>query len=69
MTLRCVLCSRPMQSASVYIGVYPVGPTCARKAGLVKLAARGNNRLLKLCAPARRGRDDAQMEMDLEVAA
>lgn len=66
--MNCVLCNRPMQSASVYIGVYPVGPTCARKAGLVKLAARGNNRLLKLAKPARRARDEAQMEMDLEVA-
>ena len=68
MTLHCVLCSRPMQSASVYIGVYPVGPTCARKAGLVKMAARGSSRLLKLAAPARRGRDDAQMVLELEVA-
>lgn len=69
MTLHCVLCNRPMKFASVYFAGMPIGPTCARKTNLVKLAARGNNRLLKLCAPARRGRDDAQMEMDLEVAA
>lgn len=35
----------------------------------MKLAARGSNRLLKLAKPARRARDDAQMEMDLEVVA
>lgn len=66
--MRCVLCSRPMRTAAVYFAGMPIGPTCARKTNLVKLAARGNNRLLKLAKPARRARDEAQMEMDLEVA-
>ena len=68
MTMHCALCNRTMQSALVYIGVYPVGPTCARKAGLTNLAARGSSRLLKLAAPATRSRDDAQMVLELEVA-
>jgi hypothetical protein len=53
----------------MFIGVYPVGPVCARRAGLTKLAARGSSRLLKLAAPARFGRDDSQMALDLEVPA
>lgn len=67
--MHCVLCSRPMQSASVYIGVYPVGPVCARKAGLVAIAAKGSNRVLKLAnSPAGRHRaNDLQMALDLEV--
>ena len=66
--MHCALCSRPLRTAAMYIGVYPVGPVCARRAGLVKLAARGSSRLLKLAAPATRSRDEAQMALDLEVA-
>lgn len=67
--MHCALCSRPLRTAAMYIGIYPVGPVCARRAGLVKLAARGSSRLLKLAAPPTRSRDDAQMALDLEVAA
>jgi hypothetical protein len=70
MTMRCILCTRPLQSAAVYIGAYPVGPTCARRAGLVKIASRGTNKALTL-GPAtrvRRGADDAQMALELEAA-
>jgi hypothetical protein len=38
MTLTCALCSRPLLSAAVLIDTLPVGPFCARKSGLVKLA-------------------------------
>lgn len=38
--LYCCLCSRPMLQASVYIGAMPVGPKCAKRAGLVDLAKR-----------------------------
>lgn len=67
----CALCSRPMQSAAVFFGAYPIGPVCARKAGLVAIASRGTNRVLKLAtSPAgRRARDELQLEMDLEVVA
>lgn len=36
----CVLCNRKMLTAAVLIGSYPVGPKCARKAGLMPLAAK-----------------------------
>jgi len=36
--LTCALCSRPLQAAAVLIDTLPIGPFCARKAGLVKLA-------------------------------
>ena len=38
--MRCCLCGRALASAAVLIGVLPVGPTCARKAGLMPLARR-----------------------------
>jgi len=38
--MNCVLCNRRMLTAAVLIGAYPVGPRCARKAGLMPLAAR-----------------------------
>ena len=68
MTMHCILCSRPLRTAAMYIGAYPIGPVCARRAGLTQIAAKGRNRLLKLAAPATRSRDDAQMALDLEVA-
>ena len=40
MTMHCVLCGRPMNHAAVLIGTMGVGPTCARKAGLIELAKR-----------------------------
>lgn len=40
MTMHCALCGRPMNQAAVLIGVHPIGPTCARKAGLIQLAKR-----------------------------
>ena len=36
----CVLCNRRLLSAAVTIGSMPVGPVCARRAGLMPLAAR-----------------------------
>lgn len=38
--MNCVLCNRRMLTAAVLIGAYPVGPKCARRAGLMPLAAR-----------------------------
>lgn len=40
MTLYCALCGRRMEKAAVMIGAMPVGPTCARKAGLIELSKR-----------------------------
>ena len=36
----CVLCNRRLLSAAVTIGAMPVGPVCARRAGLMPLAAK-----------------------------
>ena len=38
--MKCVLCSRGLFQAAVLIGSYPVGPKCARRAGLMPIAAR-----------------------------
>jgi hypothetical protein len=40
-SMRCVLCGRPTFTALVFIAGHPVGPKCARRAGLVGLAERG----------------------------
>lgn len=37
---RCALCGRVTLNPAVLIGVHPVGPTCAKKAGLMPLAKR-----------------------------
>ena len=65
--MHCALCSRPLSTAAMYIGTYPIGPVCARRSGLTQIAAKGRNRLLKLAAPVRRSRDESQMALDLET--
>lgn len=40
MTHRCALCGRPVLNPAVLIGQLPVGPRCARRAGLVELARK-----------------------------
>jgi hypothetical protein len=40
MKLYCALCGRPMDQAAVMIGSRPVGPKCAKRAGLMPLAQR-----------------------------
>lgn len=37
---RCCLCGRLVLNPAVLIGQLPVGPTCARRAGLVELARK-----------------------------
>ena len=68
--MTCILCSRPLRTAAMYIGAYPIGPVCARRAGLTQIAAKGRNKLLRPSSSnaARRGRDEGQMALDLEVA-
>lgn len=40
MKLHCALCGRPVTNPAVLIGQMPVGPKCARRAGLMELARR-----------------------------
>ena len=51
MTLRCAFCNRPMQAAAVFVGAMPIGPTCARKAGLLEMA-RKKAGVLRLARPS-----------------
>jgi hypothetical protein len=38
--VKCALCGRGMGQPAVTIGTMPVGPKCARRAGLMPLAAK-----------------------------
>jgi len=40
MKLRCALCGRPVLNPAILIGQLPVGPRCARRAGLLELARK-----------------------------
>lgn len=42
---RCALCDRPMLNPAVLIGALPVGPKCAKRAGLLELARKRIGRL------------------------
>lgn len=67
--LHCALCGRAMAAATVFIGQLPVGPTCARRAGLVKLARKksGALRLGRAIAPATRREDTQTLDLFREV--
>ena len=45
MKLRCALCGRPVLNPAVLIGQLPVGPKCARRAGLLAAARKRIGRL------------------------
>ena len=49
--MRCAFCNRPMLAAAVFVGALPIGPTCARKAGLLELA-RKKAGALRLARPS-----------------
>lgn len=40
MRMQCCLCGRQMYRAAVLIGSHPVGPKCAKRAGLMSLVRR-----------------------------
>ncbi len=54
--MNCAFCNRPMLAAAVYVGALPIGPTCARKAGLLERARKktGVLRLSRPCTSPRR---------------
>lgn len=69
--MNCLLCGRPLTAAAVFLAGYPIGPVCGKRAGLLKLAARGKNRALRMGPAGRvvRSKDDGQLALELEVVA
>ena len=60
---RCCLCGRPMLSPAVLIGQLPVGPRCARRAGLVELARKKVGALALPRARVKRPADPSNLEL------
>lgn len=67
--MRCAFCNRPMLAAAVFVGAMPIGPTCARKAGLLELA-RKKAGALRLAKPSigARSADPQTLDLFAEVA-
>lgn len=67
--MKCAFCNRPMLAAAVFVGAMPIGPTCARKAGLLELARKkaGALRLARPSAAPRRP-DPETLDLFAEVA-
>lgn len=67
--MKCAFCNRPMLQAAVMIGAMPIGPTCARKAGLLELA-RKKSGVLRLARPSTGPRrpDPETLDLFAEVA-
>ena len=69
MRMSCALCGRPMDHAAVQIGEHPVGPKCAKRAGLLQLAKRKGGIVLPVVKRQRKTvRHEQQMPLDLEAA-
>ena len=66
--MKCAFCNRPMLAAAVFVGALPIGPTCARKAGLLELARKkaGALRLARPCTSPRRT-DPETLDLFAEV--
>ena len=66
--MNCAFSNRPMQAAAVFVGAMPIGPTCARKAGLLELARKkaGVLRLARTSIGARRA-DPETLDLFAEV--
>lgn len=66
--MKCAFCNRPMAQAAVMIGAMPIGPTCARKAGLLERARKktGVLRLARHTAVAHRP-DPETLDLFAEV--
>ena len=58
--MKCCLCNRPLFTALVFIGAMPVGPVCARRAGLVDLARKKAGALRLFSVQTRAPRRDAR---------
>ena len=67
--MKCAYCNRPMLAAAVFVGALPIGPTCARKAGLLELARKksGVLRLARTSIGQRRP-DPETLDLFVEVA-
>lgn len=62
--MNCAFCNRPMLAAAVFVGALPIGPTCARKAGLLELA-RKKSGVLRLAKPSTSLRRPDPQTLDL----
>ena len=62
--MNCAFCNRPMQAAAVMVGPLPIGPTCARKAGLLE-RARKKSGVLRLAKPSTSLRRPDPQTLDL----
>lgn len=62
--MKCAFCNRHLQAAAVFVGALPIGPTCARKAGLLELA-RKKAGVLRMARPSAGQRRPDPQTIDL----
>lgn len=63
--MRCALCNHPLLYPEIYIDLLPVGPRCARRAGLVELARKKSGVLRLASVTGIKRRKDDQLTLDL----
>ena len=67
MKIRCAICGRVTLFLAVMLGVEPVGFTCARRFGLLKLKGRSGSRITAGLRRARRP-DPQTLDLFMEAA-
>jgi hypothetical protein len=65
MTMRCALCGRLTPQPAVLIGTMPVGPKCARRAGLYEAVKRPGSLVNVAPTYTRRPKEACPVTMDL----
>ncbi len=69
MSKHCALCGRVTLNPAVMIGVHPVGPKCAKRAGLLAIASRKSGVVFPGTSQSKVVRRDARTLDLFEVAA
>lgn len=61
---KCALCGRVTLNPAVFIGREPIGPKCARRAGLLAMSKRAGSKVMTLTRPSTTAKRDGKT-MDL----
>lgn len=69
MNSHCALCGRLTLNPAVMIGVHPVGPKCARRAGLIELSAKKTGIVFPIAGRKAVHKSDSKTLDMFEVAA
>lgn len=66
--MRCALCGKPLLNPAVMIGREPIGPKCAKKAGLTKLARKTGSKIIRMGRQRKEARDGQTLDLFADLS-